>query len=121
MSIDKFVYDENGEAVGFYGNSEFDEDSPQDVADLWEELMGGHLGRWFFAFQVPKGSEAGVPCFAALLKSRPQHKGVFAHGICSAPVADRPICPASGRCGQGAFCGKAGVEGVHRPGALRRF
>lgn len=40
MSIDKFVYDENGEAVGFYGHSEFDEDSPQDVADLWEELMG---------------------------------------------------------------------------------
>ena len=39
MSIDKFVYDENGEAVGFYGHSEFDEDSPQDVADLWEELM----------------------------------------------------------------------------------
>ena len=34
-----------------------------------EGIDGGHLGRWFFAFQVPKGSEAGVPCFAALLKS----------------------------------------------------
>ena len=63
MSIDKFVYDENGEAVGFYGHSEFDEDSPQDVADLWEELMGDI---WDDGFSLSKFQRAAKLAFHVL-------------------------------------------------------
>lgn len=39
MSIDKIEYDEHGEITGFYVHSEFDEDSPDDVADLWDGVV----------------------------------------------------------------------------------
>ena len=63
MGIDKFVYDENGEAVGFYGHSEFDEDSPQDVADLWKELMGDI---WDDGYSLSKFQRAAKLAFHVL-------------------------------------------------------
>ena len=65
MSVDKIEHDEHGEVTGFYVHSEFDEDSPNDVADLWGELLGdiwddilrfpsskGRRG-WHFTFYSP--------------------------------------------------------------------